>query len=1071
MRLKINALYQRLFVVNTFFNSLLIKPKFTMRKSISILLVVLACTLSASAQDRTITGKVTDSKGTPISDVTVLVKGANVGTTTNAAGMYSINVPSTGRALVFTSVGMGVEERSVGNRTVVNAELQTIETSLQEVVVTGVGTATNKKKVAIAVESISAKDLPQVSQGSISQALVGKVAGAQISSTSGQPGQQANILLRGINTLGSTQPMILIDGVQINANGTANGSGTNVSSRLSDIDLSNVERVEVVQGAAAATIYGAQGANGVIQIFTKKGKRDGKLSINLRSSISFDQVLKGNLGLAKNHFYDTDAQGFIVNNAGVKLAPNSVTGVYPLPKQPASLANAVNDKPFLEETFDNIGNVFINNAMTVNNSVTFSGGRERSDFSLTFSHLDQESIVFGDYKRTNLSINMGMELFKNFNMRTITQVAYTDNTTGGITGQNNINSPLGTALNQRQYIDLKRRDSIGNYIAAGTVGQTSINPFYSQQFRNYSSKNLRLIPSINLNYKPFKVLELDYKYSIDNYVNDYRDFVSYQLSSLTPSVGIGPTNGGVFYNNINQTLKNSLLTAFLKVDFAKDLKMNVPLLSTTQLAYDYRKNRILSLNANGVGFPPFPPYTLTGTAQSSSENTTEFATYGYLVNQKFDYGDLFGVSAGFRTDYSSAFGTGSKPFTFPRGDAYLRISEIFNLKQLSEFKLRAAYGKAGIQPGAYDRFIVLNSGNIGSGGYLAVQAGANNPELNVEVSEEFEVGTDISFKVGKTVLSSVKLSATYWKKRSDDVIRALSVAPSTGALDFLTNALSLKSDGFQLSLDANIVKKKNFDWDFGIRFGKSKSIVDKIANGKEIAIGSGGSGEFVLKEGVSVGAFFGLRPLRNVDESNGKGQRYIPVASVGNYEIVNGYVVNKNTKQVEFTTDKEQIGDPNPDFNMTFLNNFTIGKKIGISFQLDWVYGNQIYNQTRQWLYADFLSEDFDVPVTIGGVSKPYVNYYNSLYKVNGTNSHFVEDGSFLRMRDITFSHSLDVSSLKYLKEAKIAFSARNLFTITKYSGMDPEASASFNNPIRRGVDLYSFPNFRTYQISLNLGF
>ena len=1042
-----------------------------MRKIILTLLVAFAFTLSIAAQDRTIGGKITDSKGNPISNVSVLVKGTNIGTGTDAAGMYTLKIPFNARTLVFTSVGMAVDERAIGNRSEINAELQTIETNLQEVVVTGVGTATNRKKVAIAVESISAKELPQVAQGSISQALVGKVAGAQITSTSGQPGQQANILLRGINTLGSTQPMIMIDGVQIIANGTENGSASNVSSRLSDIDLSNAERVEVVQGAAAATIYGAQGANGVIQIFTKKGKRDGKLRINLRNSVSFDQVLRGNLTLAKNHFYDTDAQGFIVNNAGVRLAANNATGQFPLPKQPTSLVNATNDKPFMENTFDNIGNVFINNAMTVNNSVSVSGGRERSDFALTLSHLNQESIVFGDYKRTNLSINLGIELFKNFNLRTVTQIAYTDNTTGGITGQNNINSPLGTALNQHQYVDLKRRDSIGNYIAAGSANETSINPFYSQQFRNYSSKNLRLIPILNLNYKPFKILELDYKFSIDNYVNDFRDFISYQLSSLTPSTGIGPTNGGVFYNNLNQTLKNSLLTAFVKIDFAKDLNINVPISSTTQLAYDYRKNRIFSLNANGTGFAPFPPYNLTGTAQTSSESTTASATYGYLVNQKFDYGDYFGVSAGFRTDYSSAFGTGSKPFTFPRGDAYLRISEIFNLNKLSEFKLRAAYGKAGIQPGAYDRFIVLNSGNIGTGGFLAVQAGANNPNLNVEVSEEFEAGTDIAFKVGNRFLTSVKLSATYWKKRSEDVIRALSVAPSTGALDYLTNALSLKSDGFQFSLDANMLKKENFNWDFGVRFGKSKSIVDKISNGKEIAIGGGGSGEFVLKEGESVGAFFGLRPLRNVNESNGKGQRYIPETATGNYEIVNGYVVNTATKQVQFTTDKEQIGDPNPDFNMAFLNNITIGKKIGVSFQLDWVYGNKIYNQTKQWLYANALSEDFDVPVNIGGISKPYVNYYNSLYKVNGTNSHFVENGSFLRMRDLTLTHSIDVTSMKYLNEAKIAFSVRNLFTITDYSGMDPEAAASFNNPIRRGVDLYSFPNFRTYQISINLGF
>ncbi len=1042
-----------------------------MRKIISMVIVAMAFMLSATAQQRTVVGKVTDGQGNPIANASVVVKGTSIGTTTNASGDYSIEVPANARALVFSSVNMRLDEKPIGTRSTINSSLQTMETSLEEVVVTGLGTATSKKKVAIAVESISAKDLPQVSQSSISQALVGKIAGAQIQSSSGQPGQQASILLRGINTLGSTQPMIMVDGVQINANGTANGSGTNVSSRLSDLDLSNVERVEVVQGAAAATIYGAQGANGVIQIFTKKGKRDGKIAINASSRVSFDNVLRGNLEIAKNHFYETDAQGYIINNANVRLAPNSATGVFPLPKQPTSLVNAANNKPFLEETFDNVGSVFKSNAMTLNNSVTFSGGRERSDFALTLSNMKQESIVFGDYERSNLTFNMGMELFKNFNFRTITQVAYTNNTTGSITGQNNVNSPLGTALNQRQYVDLKRRDSLGNYIAAGSANETSINPFYSQQFRNYSSKNLRLIPSLNLNYKPFKVLELDYKYSIDNYVNDFRDFVSYQLRTLTPAIGIGPTNGGVFYNNVNQTLKNSLFTTFLRLDFERDFKVNLPIQSTTQLAYDYRKNRIKTLNANGTGFAPFPPYTLSGTAQTSSEGTTEFATYGYLVNQRFDYGNLFGVSAGFRTDYSSAFGTGSKPFTFPRGDAYLQLGELFNLKSLTEFKIRGAYGEAGIQPGAYDRYIVLNSGSIGNAGFLAVQAGANNPDLRVEVSKEKEFGTDIAFRLGRKAFSSVKISATYWDKTSSDVISTLDLAPSSGSLGILTNALSLKSNGVQLSLDAAVLNSDNFSWDFGIRFGKSKSIVDKIANGKEIPLGGGGAGEFVLQEGVSVGAFFGLKPLSSIDQATSKGVRYIPLTDVGLYEVVNGYVVNKTSKQVSFTTEKEQIGDPNPDFNMTFLNNFRIGKSFDVSMQLDWVYGNEIYNQTNQWMYRDFLSPDFDVPVTINGETKPFVNYYTSLYKVNGTNSHFVEDGSFLRMRDLTIGYNVNVSSVKFLKSAKIAISGRNLFTITKYSGMDPESSAAFNNPLRRGLDLYNFPNFRTTQISLNLGF
>jgi hypothetical protein len=226
-------------------------------------------------------------------------------------------------------------------------------------------------------------------------------------------------------------------------------------------------------------------------------------------------------------------------------------------------------------------------------------------------------------------------------------------------------------------------------------------------------------------------------------------------------------------------------------------------------------------------------------------------------------------------------------------------------------------------------------------------------------------------------------------------------------VSIITNAIDLKSNGLQASLDADLVNSNKFSWDFGIRFGTSKSIVDRISNGKEIALGSTGAGQFVLKQGASVGAFFGFRTLNSVTETNSKGERYIPQAVEANFELVNGYLVNKTTRTVRFTTELEPIGDPNPKFNMTFLNSFTLFGNFSVMTQLDWNYGNKIYNQTRQWLYRDYLSEDFDVPVTINGETKAFVNYYNSLYNTNNANTHFVEDGSFLRMRELTLSYNL----------------------------------------------------------------
>ena len=1039
------------------------------------------------AQNKTVTGRVTDNSGNPLSGVSVQVKGTSVGTTTNAEGNYTLSVPATARTLVFSFVNMGTSEVSVGNGTVINTSLNPAEQSMQEVVITGVGTGVSKRKVAISVESISAKDLPKVPQASIDQALVGKIPGALISSTSGQPGQQAQILLRGINTLGTTQPMILVDGVQINATNNRNGTLTandnqgrglasnvasNESSRLSDLDLSNVERVEVIQGAAAATIYGAQGANGVIQIFTKKGSRAGKTNITVNSRVSMDNVLTGNIKFADKHFYETDAEGFIISNAGTRLAPNSATGQTLQPKLPASLVTAFNDKSYRETLYDNVDAIFLDNALTFNNSVTISGGREKFDYALTLSHLNQEGILAGDYKRSNVSLNLGTELFKNFSFRSITQLIYSDNTTGGITGQNNIFSPLNAGLLTKRYLDLERKDSIGNYMVNPQVGETSVNPFYTRQFREWRAQNTRIIQNFNFNYKPFRFLEVDYKYGIDNYKYEYSDLIKYQQNTLTPTLGITPINGRLTFDYFNETFRNSLLSVFLRADFEKDLKINIPVNSTTQISYDYRKNKYRNTTTQGTGFTPFPPNNLNGTTPAIAEDNSDFVTFGYLINQRFDYAELFGVSGGVRVDYSSAFGSGSDAFTFPRADGYFRLGQLLNVNAIKELKLRGAWGKAGIQPRPYDRFITLLSANLGTNGYLALNTVSNNPLLDVEVSTEKEVGADMIFQLGKRSFRNVRFSATYWDKSSTNVIRALDLAPSTGAVSIINNALDLSSNGFHASLDADLFNQKNFTWDFGIRFGKSKSVVDRISNGKDIALGQNGAGQFVLKEGASIGAFFGLRPLRDVNETTSAGVAYIADAQKANYEVVNGYVVNKTTKAVFFTTELEPLGDPNPIFNTTFLNTFTLHKNLSIVTQLDWIYGNKIYNQTRQWLYRDYLSKDFDEPVTINGETKAFVNYYNSLYHTNNSNSHFVEDGSYLRVREITVNYNFTkLLNAGFINNAQLSLSGRNLFTITNYSGMDPEAAASLNNPLRRGLDLFSYPNFKTYQLALTLGF
>ena len=295
------------------------------------------------AQEKTISGTVTDGSGLPLPGTTVLIKGTSSGTSSDFDGKYSIKA-NQGATLVFSFVGYTKKEVAVGVSNTINVTLQEDATALEEVIVTGTGVATSRKKVAISVETVKSEDLKPAPAGDISQALVGKVPGALIQSTTGQPGQQQSILLRGINSLGSTQPMILVDGIQINTDNIANGSSGNLSSRLADLDLGDVERVEVIQGAAAGTIYGAQGANGVIQIFTKKGKA-GKIRVGLRSTLGLSTALEGNFGIAELHYFATTAEGFLANSSGTRLTPNPDTGVWGTPVGSID-ANTLVNKPF-----------------------------------------------------------------------------------------------------------------------------------------------------------------------------------------------------------------------------------------------------------------------------------------------------------------------------------------------------------------------------------------------------------------------------------------------------------------------------------------------------------------------------------------------------------------------------------------------------------------------------------------------------------------------------------------------------------------------------------------------------
>lgn len=1060
----------------------------------------------ANAQTVAVTSRVTDATGAPIPSATILEKGTRNGTFSLENGSFSIKVKQ-GAKLVVTAVGFESTEISSDGLKVIILKADT--RTLGEVVVTGVGTATSKRKLGIAVSTVTSDKLPAAPTASIDQALIGKIPGAQISSISGNPGDPVNIVLRGINTInGGTRPLILVDGVD---------AGT---TDLNSFDLSNIDRVEIVKGAASSTIYGAQGANGVIQIFTKKGKK-GKVAINFSTSYAANNFLNvGNVHKANKHSWLTDASNNIIDvNTGAPLEYNEVGSIEGISYAHGGAARYAildtlndNSKPYNANLkyYDHFSQVF-KTGNTLNNSLSISGANDKTDFALTLSNSNTLSPILqnGHVDRTNLTANLGAELFKGFRIRSVTQVIYTKNTLHPSLGAGGGKNSLGGVsrvygfLNTSPFFDLTRKLADGTYPLYQTADFLSVNasnPYYQAEYSNSIDHKIDIVQSFNANYSINRFVELDAKYGLDYQTRSIRYTYANQ-SENSNSIYYNPNYVGIYapdnkgeidnwqYNTINQNL---LASAYIRTDFQRDFHSKLPITTSTQVAFDYRKNHYSELGSYGIGLPLQPPINLTATSSQaiSSDYVEPFITYGYLVNQKIDIGDWGGVTGGFRSDYSSAFGQGSQAFTFPHFDGYIQLNSFFKNTKFGDFvsllKPRAAYGEAGTQPGPFDRIPTLDQQNLGADLVYSVPSSNKNPLVNVENSKEFEIGLDFALNTNKggSWLKTISGELTFWNRKSRAVLYPVSVPPSTGSTGLLTNSIFLSSHGIEAALNLSVFSSKNFRWDMTTNFSNQDTKIDDILGGADIILNSAaGDAALVLTPGQKIGQIYGYKALTSFGYTRSDGSRYITKENEQYYTMVNGRVVDKRTYQIQFTDEKSPLGDPNPKFNMSFINSLSYKDIVFVGFQFDWVNGTHLYNQTKEWMYRDGISGDFTQPVTINGRtgaftaywSSPYYNLWGSLRGAgnNATKDYFWEDASFLRLRNVSVTFDVaKVIKVPFINKLQVVLTGRNIWTSTKYTGYDPEVSSGgVNSAYDRGVDHNTLPNIKSYQVGLNVGF
>jgi TonB-linked SusC/RagA family outer membrane protein len=1079
-------------------------------------ILLLVC-IGLHAQVQQITGKVTDATGSPIPAATIKIKGARGGTSADVNGAFTLKAP-VGAELIISGIGFEPKEVKVGSSAVVTVQLSADSKSLSEVVVTGVGVATSKKKLGIAVESVTADQLPPTPTASIDQALIGKIPGAQISSTSGNPGDPVNIVLRGINTLqNGTKPLIMVDGVQVSA------------TDMNSLDLTNVDRVEVVQGAASASLYGAQGANGVIQIFTKKGHK-GPVAINLFSSATTNSYINsGHVHKANLHSWLTDANNNIISyGSGTPLAYDQYGSIDSLsytfggPTRYAILnTQNIDDKPYNANLkyYDHFKEIF-QSGYTLNNGISISDANDHSDYniSITNNHTLSPVMKNGYLDRSNLTANLGTEIFKGFRIRSVTQLIYTRNTIvpglggpGGYQyGKGNSLGNVGqifSSLNTSPFFDLKYKLADGTspaYQSGGFVSINAFNPYYQKEYVSGVDNKVDVIQNFDADYKINKFVELDAKYGVNYRTENARWVYQNQSNNVNSdyyqdwaSWFNGADNGGEIDNwQYNTTFQNFIASAYFKTDFQNDFHSKLPIQTVTQIAYDYRKNLYKEYDTYGLDVPFSPPINLQSTSTQAVyyDYVEPFITYGYLIDQRVDIGDYAGVSGGVRADYSSAFGDGSKAFTFPHVNGYFLPSAL-NFwsdgslgKALSTFKLRAAFGEAGIQPGPFDRYPTLVQQNLGTSLIYDYPTEQQNPGLNVEVSKEFEAGTDFTIPANKggNWFSAINGSFTYWHRKSDNVIYPTNVALSSGFTSSLNNAISLHSEGEQFQLNIPVVTGKKFYWNFTTNFGHQMSMIDKVAGGVSIPVGpvDGNNIYIYLTPGYRIGQLYGYKALTSLNETYQDGKTpYIPAGDQSQYTMVNGRVVNLSTYQIQFTSEKFSLGNTDPKFNSSFINEFGYKGFLTLSFQFDWIYGAHIYNVTKEWMYRDGISGDYTKKVDINGNvgaytaywSSPYYNLFGSTHGSGNeqTKDFFLEPASFLRLRNAAMGFDFArLWKIKYFKKLQLVVSGRNLWTKTKYTGFDPEISSiNPNSSYTRGIDNSSIPNLKSFQAGLNVGF
>jgi TonB-linked SusC/RagA family outer membrane protein len=1021
-----------------------------MNQKILRMLYLVICIIWMSdvmAQDRQISGKVSDEKGT-LPGVSVSVKGTTRGTVTGADGTYKITVPNNA-TLVFSTVGYDRKEAVISTQSTVDIVLKESINELDEITVTAFGRETEKRSLGYSVQSIKSDVLKTAAEPNIVNALQGRIAGAIINSSGGQPGGGTNVILRGITSLGSgadNQPLFVVDGIIISnstfagnslpsagSNSPGNSEQFSNTNRAADINPDDIESINVLKGAGATALYGQRASNGVIIITTKKGK-NGKTQINYSFQTGWDNVLK------TPAIQTAYGQGF--------------TGEW---RDPANFRNRTvfwewgPQKQSYDPTFDNF-RTFFRTGNRMSHDLSFSGGTEKAQFYTSLSNLSQNGIVpNSDFRRTSIRLNGNLKASDKFSIASSVNFVNSDGTFQ-TQGDKSIFSALSFYSPSFDVNNYLNPDGTENDFSNGVID----NPRFVAEVSGMKSSVNRVIGDITFNYAFNSWLSAKYQATMD-YLGENRN--RYVPNSLDAGTQV---NG--YLSEETRTFRELNSFFFLNAvhNFTPDLKGSF--MVGNQITDIVGTN--LWVRGENFVLPGFVDLTNATNFFTAKTRPNSYRQIGVFGEAKFDYKDQLYLTITGRNDWASSLPVENRSFFYPSVNLGWVFTELLktNSDFLSYGKLRTSWAQVGksadpYQSGTY--FGQTPGFPFGAVPGFRRSSGVGDINLQPERTTTMEFGLDLAF-----LKNRLTVDASYFTMDSDRQIFAVQVPNSSGFATYTTNAGLIRNNGIELLVTGKILDGKDLKWETSVNWSRLRNTVESMPpNLSEITYYEAfGRAALRIVQGGSMGDLYGRDYIRDAN---------------GNVLIgANGF------PSVDYTQYKK-FGNAFPDWQGGMTNTISY-KGLSLSVLVDWRSGGTVVDMAETNTIRNGISRltgNRYEQVIFNGVradgsvnTTPVIidqNFYRTFSQFPDYQGAVMQDGSWFRVRNASLSYRLPQKMLNKLpfSNVRLNVTGNNLFLSTPFRGYDPENLTFGSGDNRIGFVGRNTPSTRSFMVGVNFTF